>query len=323
VTRRDRATTVRVSAAATGTTATGQSQGVFHTQLAYELIQGPLVRWSTKDVRAPPPTAVLIHGILGSRRNLASFANKLAEAFPAWQFLLVDLRCHGGSHTDLALPPLGPHDVEASASDILRLLGQLKLFPRILIGHSFGGKVSMSMVKQFGEQSKGSLPRPVEVWVLDTVPGQVDPAGPSRQDHPADLIAHCMAVPAPIPSRTYLVDYLTSSGFSQPIARWMTTNLRPCDGGLEWGFDLDGIQQMYKSYEEADLWPVLEDTPRGANINFVRAQNSTFRWEGGNVERIEGNGKQVHLLENSGHWVHTDNPDGLFSIIAQSFVARA
>ena len=64
--------------------------------LRYEIVQGALVRWSAESPSGPhPPTAVLIHGILGSRRNLLSFANRLARAFPSWQFVLVDLRCHG------------------------------------------------------------------------------------------------------------------------------------------------------------------------------------------------------------------------------------
>ena len=29
----------------------------------------------------------------------------------------------------------------------------------------------------------------------------------------------------------------------------------------------------------------------------------------------------MHLLPNSGHWVHTDNPDGLFDILAPTFGA--
>lgn len=45
----------------------------------YELLQGNLVRFSpdasTKDV----PTAVLVHGILGSKRNLNGFARMIAE----------------------------------------------------------------------------------------------------------------------------------------------------------------------------------------------------------------------------------------------------
>ena len=64
--------------------------------LRYEMVQGPLVKWTVEAPEGPhPPTAVLIHGILGSRRNLLSFAKRLSQTFPSWQFLLVDLRCHG------------------------------------------------------------------------------------------------------------------------------------------------------------------------------------------------------------------------------------
>lgn len=49
--------------------------------------------------------------------------------------------------------------VESAAQDILIALQRLKLFPRVLIGHSFGGKVVMSMVQQFGQR----LPYPVQV----------------------------------------------------------------------------------------------------------------------------------------------------------------
>eukprot|EP00268_Persea_americana_P020804 TRINITY_DN2087_c0_g1_i1.p1 TRINITY_DN2087_c0_g1~~TRINITY_DN2087_c0_g1_i1.p1 ORF type:complete len:163 (-),score=19.38 TRINITY_DN2087_c0_g1_i1:147-635(-) len=40
-------------------------------ELAYDLVQGALVRWSSfMDKSIPdPPTAVLLHGILGSRKN--------------------------------------------------------------------------------------------------------------------------------------------------------------------------------------------------------------------------------------------------------------
>ena len=62
------------------------------------------------------------------------------QAYPSWQLLLVDLRCHGES-ARLPTRPDGPHTVNTAANDILRLLGRLKLFPEVLIGHSFGGKV--------------------------------------------------------------------------------------------------------------------------------------------------------------------------------------
>lgn len=74
--------------------------------------------------------------------------------------MVVDLRCHGesaaaaGGHT-----AIGPHTVESSARDVLNLLREQRMFPHMLVGHSFGGKVVMSMAHQFG----ASLPRPVQV----------------------------------------------------------------------------------------------------------------------------------------------------------------
>ncbi|CAM8926928.1 unnamed protein product [Rhodiola kirilowii] len=33
----------------------------------------------------------------------------------------------------------------------------------------------------------------------------------------------------------------------------------------------------------------------------------------------EGGGVEMHVLEDAGHWVHADNPDGLFRILSSSF----
>lgn len=47
---------------------------------AYELVQGALVRWSEQQAgQRPPPTAVMVHGILGSRKNMQAYARRLVE----------------------------------------------------------------------------------------------------------------------------------------------------------------------------------------------------------------------------------------------------
>lgn len=291
--------------------------------LAYELLQGNLVRFSpdanTKDV----PTAVLVHGILGSKRNLNSFARMIVEGFPTWQVLVVDLRCHGesaaaaGGHA-----AVGPHTVDSSARDVLNLLRALRMFPHMLVGHSFGGKVVMSMAHQFGAR----LPRPVQTWVLDTVPAEVPegagggPAG-AALDHPRALIEALQQLPEPIESRNWVLDTLLHQGFTKPVAQWVTTNLRPAPGTqqLRWTFDLDGIAEMYDSYEAASMWELLQQPPQGLSVDFVRAEQSSFRWEGGVVDNIEALGHRVHLLRDAGHVVHQDNPKGLFDIMSSSF----
>ncbi|KAK9270633.1 hypothetical protein L1049_026215 [Liquidambar formosana] len=120
--------------------------------LAYDLVQGALVRWSSfMDTSIPdPPTAVLLHGILGCRKNWGTFARRLAQEFPTWQFLLVDLRCHGES---ASIKKRGPHTVASAALDVLKLVAKLRITPRVLVGHSFGGKVVLSMVEQAAKPS--------------------------------------------------------------------------------------------------------------------------------------------------------------------------
>jgi len=81
---------------------------------------------------------------------------------------------------------------------------------------------------------------------------------------------------------------------------------------LEWIFELEGIAEMYQSYEDTDLWPMVESVPEGVRIEFLRAERSLHRWAQGDVQRIgsaelrasaEGAGVRMHVLEDAGHWV--------------------
>lgn len=181
----------------------------------------------------------------------------------------------------------------------------------------------MSMAHQFGRNIK-RLPRPVRVWVLDALPGEVRSGEMGAKDRPADLITTLQATPLPLRTRSDLMTRLEGAGFSSPVASWAALNLAPMDphkrdAGLGWSIDIDGIAAMYRSYEETDLWPLLMQPAEGIHLSFVRAERSSFRWGGSDQERIISLGHAVHLLKNSGHWVHSDNPDGLFDILGPSF----
>ncbi|KAH6775174.1 alpha/beta-Hydrolases superfamily protein [Perilla frutescens var. hirtella] len=284
--------------------------------LAYDLVQGADVRWSyILDKTAPePPTAVLLHGILGSRKNWGTFARRLAKEFPKWQFLLVDLRCHGDS---APLRNRGPHTVASAALDVLKLLGALKLTPRVLVGHSFGGKVALSMVDQVPKP----LARPVRIWVLDSTPGKVR-AGADGDDHPAELISFLSTFPKEVSSKQDVVEALLQHGFSKDVAQWVVTNLRQIrvngasSSSFSWMFNLNGISEMYQSYEETNLWKLVEDVPRGVHMNFLKAERSLHRWALEDLRRIhiaeeqaaeEGGGVEMHVLEDAGHWGGSSN----------------
>ncbi|CAN6584332.1 unnamed protein product [Malus baccata var. baccata] len=310
---------------------------------AFDLVQGAHVKWSPAvvvDRSLPePPTAVFLHGILGSKKNWSlalsvmsdiagTFTRRLAQEFPTWQFLLVDLRCHGDSASS---KKSGPHSVSSSALDVLELVRQLRLTPRVIVGHSFGGKVALSMV----DQAAKPLARPVRVWVLDATPGIVRP-GAGGEDHPEELISALRPsqTEGQVSSKRDVVDALVQKGFSKDVAQWVVTNLRPTNSlgsspsTFSWVFDLKGIAEMYKSYEETNLWTIVEDVTRGVHVNFLKAERSLHRWALRDLHRIhaaeefaaeEAGGVEMHVLEDAGHWVHADNPDGLFRILSFSF----
>ncbi|XP_009134176.1 protein ABHD11 isoform X2 [Brassica rapa] len=274
--------------------------------LAYDLVQGDLVKWRWKEDKSVPdtPTAVLLHGILGSGKNWGTFARRLAREFPTWQFLLVDLRCHGDS---ASLKKRGPHSVASTASDVLKLVGQLRLTPRVLVGHSFGGKVVLSMV----EQAAKPLPRPVRAWVLDATPGKVR-AGGDGEDHPRELISFLRQLPKVVSSKNEVYNALMEEGFSNDVAQWVVTNLRstgPSSSSFSWAFDLDGIAELYQSYEDTNLWNFVENLPRGVHVSFLKAERSLHRWALEDLQRIhaaeelaseEGGGVEMHVLEDAG-----------------------
>ena len=90
-------------------------------------------------VGAGPCTVFLLHGFLGSARNLATLARGLAQRRPDVSVIALDLTGHGES------PPLPPRpDVALIARDVLDTARALApAAPWTLLGHSLGGRVAL------------------------------------------------------------------------------------------------------------------------------------------------------------------------------------
>ena len=265
----------------------------------------------------PLHTAFVLHGVLGSARNWLSFARRLAPRLPDWRFVLVDLRNHGDSH---GRPP--PHTLDACAEDLAALATHLGVRPEAVIGHSFGGKVALAYASRHGGESLR------QCWVLDAVPGALDSDDRERDPHEVvDVVAALRTLTLPIVSRGALQESLRIRGFSESFTGWMTTNLRPLEGGgFTWRFELAAIDAMLRSYFETDFWPFLSETPEGLTVHLIRAERSD-RWRPADMVRLEQ--AQVHgdvrlsVLANAGHWLHVDNPEGLMAFLADGLAPSA
>lgn len=265
---------------------------------------------------------VLLHGILGSRRNWRTFGKRLADARPDLGVVTVDLRNHGDSH---GMAP--PHDLRTCALDLWELCGG-ELEPRVLVGHSYGGKVVLEALAMAESGATGAGPLPAQAWVLDAAPGAASDDAGSTAAAARDVFGVMDALatlPMPLPTRQALVAGLEAQGLGPGLVQWMTTNLRnAAAGGYELRFDLEAARAMMQSYLRTDHWPVLERPPAGVALHFVRGGRSE-RWTQTDIGRLlrisEGfgpggeRGARLHTLDQAGHWLHADDPDGLLRVL--------
>jgi pimeloyl-ACP methyl ester carboxylesterase len=253
---------------------------------------------------------LVLHGILGSGGNFRTFARRVAAAHPDWGMVLVDLRAHGQSQ---GAPP--PHTVAAAASDLVRLGGALGLEIRGVMGHSFGGKVALA----YAAERLGELD---QVWVLDASPGP-RPDGMQSEGAPR-VIAVLDSLPDTFPSRERFMEMLRERGLSRQITDWLAMNVRrDGDDGFRFRLDLGVIKQMLADYFARDLFPALEDPRLGRHVHFVLGGRSdtVSAADRARLVALAAQGPlalSVDVLDDAGHWLHADDPEGLFAVVSRA-----
>lgn len=257
--------------------------------------------------------AYVLHGALGSGQNFTRFAQRLAQSRPEYAYVLVDLRNHGRS---VGAP--GPHTLQSCADDLARLAESLDRPAKVVLGHSFGGKVALEHARREAERGAAGTE---QLWVLDAVPG-AQPLG--SESEVSAVIRAVRSVPVPALSRQAVVEHLVAeAGLSSGMAQWMATNLTRTQARYDWGFDLDGIEALMRDYFVRDLWPFLERPRQTPAIELVVAERSE-RWTAAMRQRAQSlpasSGVRYHSLADAGHWLHVDNPDALLELIRSYLV---
>ncbi len=237
---------------------------------------------------------VLLHGFLGSGRNLRTLATSWSAADPRRRFLLPDLTGHGASP---ALPPGATLDT--MARDVLETARARGLTgPLELVGHSLGGRVSLA----------ASLVSPVDVasvTLMDIAPGPV-PVDLSE----SGMVLHILLkAPDTAPSRRDMRAGLVGQGLSEPLADWLVMNLTPTpDGGVRWRFDRQALSELHGRLNGVDLWAAVERP--GARVRCIRGGRSRYVSDA-DVARLRAAGCPVETVPGAAHYVHVDAPQAL------------
>ena len=232
---------------------------------------------------------VFLHGILGSGQNLRSFARRIANAYPGTKCVLIDLRAHGDSPSmDV---PGTTATVDACAEDVARLVAHLGIAPDLLWGHSFGGKVVLSLLsnetlqqhvndvaRSTGGGTSGDAGEYASsdasdhgvckaAWVIDSQPGLVELKGfdsnPNKQSVEG-IIGTLAQVPPPFDSKEDVMTQLGKHGIERSIQKWMTTNvIRNEEDQFVWKFDISVVKELFVDYCNKDMWPVMGGVGNG------------------------------------------------------------
>ncbi len=250
----------------------------------------------------------MLHGVFGQGTNFRTVARGLAAKRPDWGFVLIDLRGHGESQGFE-----GPHDLDAAAADVERLAASLGRRVEAVIGHSFGGKVALTLL------ARRALPLRC-AFILDSAPGPRAPA--LEHDAVAAVLAALESLPPSLPSREAFKVALAQRGFSAHVVEWLAMSVRRSPGRADYALrlDLPAIRAMLEDYWAKDLWSVIEEPGAAERLVLVLGGRSTVV-SGESRARAEAAGRtsarvEVLTLAGASHWLHVDDPDGLTAAIA-------
>lgn len=243
-----------------------------------------------------PRAILLLHGFLGSGRNLNAVARRWSALDPGVRLVLVDLLGHGRSPK---LPPGA--DLATQAEAILELARHLALpGPLAITGHSLGGRVALAAALL----DPGAVG---EVNLLDISPSPLLslPSGP--------VVSLLLEAPDRAPSRQAMIDWFTARGLSQGLADWLAMNLEG-HGELTWRIDRRALAEFHQRIAADDLWPAVER--RTVRVRALRGGDSSYVGDA-DLERLRAAGAEVETLPGTGHFLHADAPDAVVAFLAR------
>ena len=236
---------------------------------------------------------VILHGLLGSGRNWATYA---AQAAATHRVLTVDLRNHGRSPWD--------HEMTypAMARDVVALLDDRGIGAARLMGHSMGGKVAMTLAL--------TQPERVErLVVVDIAPVTYGAA------FAAPYVAALAAIdPTGHTSRRSVDEALAETVPDDFLRGFLMTNLVRAQGGLGWCVNLAAITRHMDDLMGFPAHVGAYDGPAlfvgGARSDFLAAHREPA------VRRFFPSGTITRIPE-AGHWVHVEAPKAFAEAVAK------
>lgn len=247
----------------------------------------------------------VLHGFLGSSRNVASLTRGLAARVPDLDVVALDLTGHGAS------PPLPPDaDLATLAADVLETLHAIAAAgPLALVGHSLGGRVAL----------RAALLEPAalaDVVLLDIGPSPVaDSVEMSR------LLELLLDAPDAAAHRETFRDHFRAGGLDETLVDWLLLNLRHEGDAYRWRVDRRALVALRARTAGEDLWRAVEG-PRPWRARCVRGERSGYV-DAREAGRLGAAGCPVETVPDAGHFLHVERPAAVLDALTRHFTGTA
>lgn len=234
---------------------------------------------------------LVLHGLFGSSDNLGSVATALASNY---QTHALDLRNHGRSfhHEDM--------DYSSMAQDLLRYMDMNSLKEVIVLGHSMGGKVAMSLALLSPERIKALI-------VAD-----ISPVTYQAGRHDSIFKALFSLYETDIHSRAEADNYLAEHVEEPGIRQFLLKNLKPISGGgFELKLNLPAIKESYDNIMSGQF----SESPYLGEVLFIAGEQSDYiKMEHKSHTLSLFPNAQMRIIPGASHWLHAEKPESFIRI---------
>lgn len=253
---------------------------------------------------------IILHGLYGSGENWLTIAKNISGIC---EVFLVDQRNHGRS------PHSEQHNYQALAEDLLEMMDDHGLSRAVILGHSMGGKAAMWFAARH--------PSRISRLIIADISPRSYLNNTLDHNHSAFHIKVMEAMLA--------VDFTKVNGLGdidrqlenrlpdKQLRQFLLKNIeRESGAAYYWKLNITallgnldnlsaGLEPFLAEGRTFDQFPVL----------FIRGENSHYILEPDllMIRKLYPNA-QIVTIKNAGHWLHTEQPAALVSIIKKQLL---
>jgi pimeloyl-ACP methyl ester carboxylesterase len=271
---------------------------------------------TTATTTTTRPPVLLLHGLLGSKRNFSSIATSLhAQLEIKRRIMAVDLRNHG---ENTPLDWRSDMSYVSMAQDVLHVMDKHQLDRAVLVGHSMGGKVAQAMALLFPERVDGLV-------VLDIAPVTYSNDEPHWKAV-TDIVSALVNVPVGILSKRDVDEQLRETVPDPALRAFLLTNWN--NDNKTWNIPMHHIQSQMELLAgfTIDMKMPSSSSSLSPNINNNQVyMGDVFFIHGGQSRFVRHSHMETiasyfpnHMLttvRGAGHWVHAEAPDATVALL--------